>query len=388
MASSRNTNTILKISARAFTNPFSTSPSSTTCRKIGVRGGNPVTIFHFPSENNTKQKQSIPSSKLRSHLAKTCSWESVISYSSYRYNEGDNNRVWFYMPSGEEVSYCAHAAMAACSVLKDVEKTSKGKNRETIQFLTGIIDDDNEEGNEVKISPSLLENTATVEATKTKNRNGDNNDGETLLNEVTLQISSTLNEEQVDHEITLELLDQVGLSYEDVMIDDDDNVTYKLPSFINSSVARNKTLIPMKSTSTLHSATNPKDEIIFRDLCDKIQSTGLYLYSPSSSSTTSYECRQFPRFSGYPEDPATGIAAAALANSLYSRGVHTFNDSNTSEVDTDKVVVYTIFQGTAMQKPSRIRICFEKNNHSNGPLLSCSGIVEVDELSRIELPEI
>ena len=26
-----------------------------------------------------------------------------------------------------------------------------------------------------------------------------------------------------------------------------------------------------------------------------------------------YECRQFPRASGYPEDPATGIAAAALA---------------------------------------------------------------------------
>ena len=46
-----------------------------------------------------------------------------------------------------------------------------------------------------------------------------------------------------------------------------DERIHDLPSCINSSVARKKTLIPVKSESILHSATNPKDASYFRDLC-------------------------------------------------------------------------------------------------------------------------
>lgn len=334
----------------------------------------------------------IPTSTLRSHLAKSCTWESVISYSGYKYNSsnskshnrdghGDSDcsqdhRIWFYMPSGEEVSYCAHAAMAACSVINNIEQSNHGssskvKGKTKFAFLTGIIGDEAEQ-NEHNFE--LIENSAKV-----------CRDEKNLLNEVTLRMSSLLQEEDVHQDRVLKLLEQVGLSIKDVLVDDIGK-NQKFPCFINSSVARNKTLIPLKSISTLHSAQNPKDEYLFRDLCDDIDSTGLYLYAPTSLS--SYECRQFPRFSGYPEDPATGIAAAALANSLYSRGIH---ETNNNHKDSNKDgVEYDFFQGTAMKKPSKIKISFRKHDQDalNSLILNCSGYVEVDEMDEIELPQL
>ena len=53
----------------------------------------------------------------------------------------------------------------------------------------------------------------------------------------------------------------------------------------------------------------------------------------------SYECRQFPRSSGYPEDPATGIAASALAATLR------FGPDDNKK---STIVNYDIYQGTAM----------------------------------------
>ena len=386
----RHTNTILKISARAFTNPFLASS------KEGKNGGNPVTVFHFPPASSSPSIQSsshqfIPSPKLRSHLAQTCKWESVFTYSGYKVGQEEdgnevedpnktknNNRIWFHMPSGEEVSFCAHAAMAACSVLQNEfmkEKIDENVEESTnkIQFFSGLIEEENEEKNVTK--DILQQNVTTVENVIYKS----NDQHEELrLSEVTLQMPSALSEEEVDYEKTLQLLHQVGLSKEDVMMEQSANI---IPSFINSSVARNKTLIPLKSTSILNSAINPKDELLFRDLCDEIHSTGLYLYTPLSS--LSYECRQFPRFSGYPEDPATGIAAAALANSLFERRRRRRRSVNADDNDGKNTVVYEMFQGNAMKKPSRIKICIDSNEESDD--LSCSGIVEVDELVEISI---
>jgi hypothetical protein len=64
------------------------------------------------------------------------------------------------------------------------------------------------------------------------------------------------------------------------------------------------------------------------------------IQSDSLSSHSSIK-RQFPRASGYPEDPATGIAAAALAVSLHSRHPRSNNR-------------FKFFQGSAMGKPSVI----------------------------------
>ena len=455
--------TIIKISARAFTNPFLSSSSpeaaaaSASASKLNCAsgrtettkdGGNPVTIFHFPNKEIDKQivPTLLPSSELRSYLAKTCSWESVISFSGYPTSATDSssnttNRIWFYMPSGEEVSYCAHAAMAACSLLKDLGETKKNyddiHNEKTIHFLTGMIDD-NQEGKNLNISKhSLVKNIATVSSKKnynadstttttttTSKKDRQENEGQSvkLWNEVTLQMPSLLQESEINHLTVLKLLDLVGLSEDDVLLmtpiaseslsdtsminNNNDPVgkrhRWHFPSMINSSVARDKTLIAVKSVPILSSAQNPIDDILFRNLCDEIQSTGLYLYAPvldletaesasELSSLSSYECRQFPRFSGYPEDPATGIAAAALANSLYSRGIYDRDSKN-----EDSVVVYEMLQGTAMQKPSRIKISLQKkddkdcnkscNDKNDALILSCSGIVEVDAMEEMELP--
>ena len=77
--------------------------------------------------------------------------------------------------------------------------------------------------------------------------------------------------------------------------------------------------------------------------------------------------RQFPRKSGYAEDPATGVAAAALAISLRFCevetqrivGYDTIDDSNEDEISVTKLSAapstkYEFHQGTAMQQPSYI----------------------------------
>ena len=71
-------------------------------------------------------------------------------------------------------------------------------------------------------------------------------------------------------------------------------------------------------------------------------STGVYVYTPrkdGARGARSYECRQFPRSSGYPEDPATVITAAALAATL---------QIGPDDDKSSTIVNYDIYQGTAM----------------------------------------
>lgn len=79
----------------------------------------------------------------------------------------------------------------------------------------------------------------------------------------------------------------------------------------NAVTSRVKTLIPMKNVERLNDLQTimPTTEAC----CESIGSTGLYPYAIHSESERRFEARQFPKSSGYPEDAATGIAAAALA---------------------------------------------------------------------------
>jgi len=87
----------------------------------------------------------------------------------------------------------------------------------------------------------------------------------------------------------------------------------------NAVTSRVKTLIPMKSVERLNDLQTvmPTTEAC----CDSIGSTGLYPYAVASESERRFEARQFPKSSGYPEDAATGIAAAALAFGLLKNGL-------------------------------------------------------------------
>ena len=110
----------------------------------------------------------------------------------------------------------------------------------------------------------------------------------------------------------------------------------------NASTSRVKTLVPLASPAFLDELD--PDVNLVAAACDALRSTGLYPYAPSESGPQSFDARQFPRSSGYPEDPATGIAAAALAVALAHEG----------HLATDVPVRVT--QGRAMGRPSLIEV--------------------------------
>ena len=111
----------------------------------------------------------------------------------------------------------------------------------------------------------------------------------------------------------------------------------------NASTSRVKTVIPLKSVEVLNTLQTDFSRV--QDICDKLGSTGLYPYAIRlAGQALEVEARQFPKASGYPEDAATGIAAAALAYSLATNNVVAFGQ---------EVIVH---QGRAMGYLSQIII--------------------------------
>eukprot|EP00557_Chaetoceros_sp_GSL56_P008557 CAMPEP_0176490722 /NCGR_PEP_ID=MMETSP0200_2-20121128/8027_1 /TAXON_ID=947934 /ORGANISM="Chaetoceros sp., Strain GSL56" /LENGTH=410 /DNA_ID=CAMNT_0017888057 /DNA_START=125 /DNA_END=1357 /DNA_ORIENTATION=+ len=405
---------IRSIAARVFTHP-----------KYPKKGGNPVTIFvlpppvvsyssssltfsnHLPSCSGTSVLDpSSPAVDLRKKLAQSCKWESVIvEYGicpddvtqmsephqlQLQRQKIQPPRLHFYMPSGEEVSFCAHAAMGAAMIIYQDQIVKSNR---------GIVMGTKNDGLVCSISsPSCMETEEELSSKITFQTCDGNHHTATILSgqRVELTMKHDLKESDVNHEIVAKLLNLVGLKMKHVdtssiiQKSSSHQTLYKDPPsphlqypMVNSSVSRYKTLVPIQTLDLLHSATNPKDVNEFRILCDAIGSTGLYLYAPvipSSSSCSSdhlnhhnhveeLECRQFPRASGYPEDPATGIAASALACSLYKRGMGQGE--------------YIVNQGTAMKRHSRCIVRINGNDHEDGDggggLIYCSGIVEMDD---------
>ena len=111
----------------------------------------------------------------------------------------------------------------------------------------------------------------------------------------------------------------------------------------NAVTSRVKTLIPMKSVDRLNDlqTSMPTTE----KCCESIGSTGLYPYAVENQDERRFEARQFPKSSGYPEDAATGIAAAALAFGLLKNGL--------VKADSDRI---TVLQGRPLGALSEIGI--------------------------------
>ncbi len=137
-------------------------------------------------------------------------------------------------------------------------------------------------------------------------------------------------------ETTDNVLYVLGLSGNDVL---------NLP-IQNAVTSRIKTLVPIKSVERLNSLK--PDFSAVEPLCKSIGSTGLYPYAVHSTNLQTFEARQFPRDSGYPEDAATGIAATALAFGLLSNGL----------VDRSSKTI-KIIQGRAMGSLSKINVRLE-----------------------------
>jgi PhzF family phenazine biosynthesis protein len=113
----------------------------------------------------------------------------------------------------------------------------------------------------------------------------------------------------------------------------------------NARTSRTKTLIPVVDPATLDRIRPDFDRV--ERVCERIDSTGLYPYAVSDPDGRVFDARQFPRSSGYPEDPATGIAAAALVFGLLADGL--------VERDDKRIRVR---QGRAMGRPSEIVLRF------------------------------
>ena len=114
------------------------------------------------------------------------------------------------------------------------------------------------------------------------------------------------------------------------------------------SASRAKLLVPLKDSLVLD-GLKPDYEALWK-LCDRLRITGFYPFTRRTDKPQAQaEARQFPLRAGFPEDAATGIAAAALAaylaayDSKYEAGQHLFR----------------IAQGYAMGAPSLIEAIAE-----------------------------
>jgi trans-2,3-dihydro-3-hydroxyanthranilate isomerase len=107
------------------------------------------------------------------------------------------------------------------------------------------------------------------------------------------------------------------------------------------SVARAKTIVPLSGEDVLDSLQ--PDFAALEALCERHGSTGIYAFAPGAGDRYQVAARQFPVRNGYPEDPATGVAAGALAAYLDGRGLRPAARGG-----------YRIAQGRAMGRPSLI----------------------------------
>jgi len=416
-------------------------------------GGNPVTIFAAPRQ--------LPSRRQRERLAQTCDWESV--FVGLRRDGGNNIKSFrpppqmaFHMPTGEQVSFCAHAAMGG-SLLLLPSLSSKDNNGKggggRLYFATAPMQDEEEEnGNH---DPTSFYHATILDSNDSKNN---------LM--VALEMDGVPWTEEPLTSRDEALVRSMLRKFHNVVVlpsleDDPDAAVgttqeQQPPSFCNSSVARPKTLVRVEHVHEARAPTTAPD--LYREACDAIDSTGLYLYAEHPTEEGAWECvsfllaserednkrlclwcarvdyaveatffdgtakhkmldylisslflgdssfclldsishwcmqRQFPRASGYPEDPATGIAAAALACSLRYHHQETIRSS------------YKFYQGFAMGQPSLIVVenLELRNVVSDGDYCASGrgdwaasgtasfrlkGKVEVDERETIEIDE-
>jgi len=139
------------------------------------------------------------------------------------------------------------------------------------------------------------------------------------------------------------LPDEAGGPVLDVLgITPDDLASFPL---LNARTSRTKTLVPLKHADCLHALA--PDFARMEAVCGDIASTGLYPFTVVSAADRLFESRQFPQRAGYPEDPATGIAATAFAFGLLHYGL---------VEDAGRPV--TVHQGRAMGRPSQLVVRF------------------------------
>lgn len=113
----------------------------------------------------------------------------------------------------------------------------------------------------------------------------------------------------------------------------------------SAATSRMKLIVPLRDRQTLDSL-EPDFEALW-SLCDKYDTTGFHPYAEEQGADGKlvFYARQFPRRAGYPEDPATGVAASALGAYLAENRLAPLHEGWNR---------FTVMQGFAMHRPSRI----------------------------------
>ncbi|WP_231187675.1 PhzF family phenazine biosynthesis protein [Haladaptatus sp. DYF46] len=131
-----------------------------------------------------------------------------------------------------------------------------------------------------------------------------------------------------------------------------DEIATELGPIRSVSTSRHKLLVPLRNAAILDQLA-PDFEALW-DLCDEYETTGFYPFAVSEDDEIDVEARQFPSRAGYVEDPATGVAACALA--AYLTNYEVFDPKGEGERTV------RIAQGRAMGKPSLLRSRVEVTN--------------------------
>jgi PhzF family phenazine biosynthesis protein len=111
------------------------------------------------------------------------------------------------------------------------------------------------------------------------------------------------------------------------------------------STSRAKLMVPVSDESVLD-ALQPDFSALW-ELCDEFGATGAYPFTLNAS-RVDVAARQFPVRAGYSEDPATGVAASALAAHLADTGAAAPGRAD------DGWLRWRVRQGRAMGRPSLI----------------------------------
>ena len=269
-----------------------TPPSAGELRHVdvfigGPGGGNPVPLVADASSLSAQDMQAI---------AQTTGHESAFVLTST--HPDADWRFRFFVPQ-HEMEMCGHATVGTLWAMRQWGWWTSDTAR--IDTLSGLVDAEwDEAGQRVWVSQPAVQTTVLSEHDSQR------------------------------------VGDVLGLPATDI------------PVMVNASTSRVKTLVPISDVAALQ-ALRP-DFAAMEALCASIDSTGLYPYAVAGKSSAGepvLAARQFPKSSGYPEDAATGIAAAALWGHLATAGVIPVGT-------VDAPVVCTVRQGDAMGRPSAI----------------------------------
>lgn len=274
--------------------PPCTPPSKGELRSVdvfvgGPNGGNPVPLVADASELSSQQMQAI---------ARSTGHESAFVLVPQR--DGADWRMRFFVPQ-HEMEMCGHATVGALWALRQwrLWNTSSA----TIETLSGLV-----------------------------HATWDGDAGRVWISQPPVRV------EALDSDACNRVAAVLGLP------------EARKYAMKNACTSRVKTLVRLPDIAALHALA--PDFSAMEMLCDAIGSTGLYPYAlvdAGWSGSAVVAARQFPKSSGYPEDAATGIAAAALWGYLA--------DAREIAIGTAHMpVVCTVRQGDAMGRPSAIEV--------------------------------